>query len=99
MNIRDNLKKSKIKSIKVSEKLLEDGTYREITNTYRTKINYTLKLSFIKLNHKKNRILKGEIKRKKKLREPIVLCRDLKICEIVRERIDEKFEEIKKKAD
>lgn len=99
MDIKDNLKKSEIKSIIVSKTLLEDGTYREITNTYRTKINYTLKLSFIKLNHKKNRKLKGEIKRKKKLHEPIVLCRDSKICEIVRKRIDKKFEDIKRKAD
>ena len=83
----------------MSKKLLEDGTYSEITNTYRTKIDYTLKLSFLKLNHKKNRILKGEIKRAKKLGEPIVLCRDSEICRIVKERIDKKYKEAKEKAE
>lgn len=97
MEIEDNFKKSKIKSILVFKKFLENGTYGEIVNTYRTKIDYTLKLSFLKLNHKKNRILKGKLKRAKKLGEPIVLCRDSEICRIVKERIDKKYREAKEK--
>jgi hypothetical protein len=96
--IEDNFKKNKIKSILVSKKLLENGTYSEIVNTYRTKIDYTLKLSFLKLNHKKNRILKDKIKRAKKLGEPIILCRDSEICRIVKERIDKKYKEAKEKG-
>ena len=98
IEIEDNFKKNKIESILVSKKLLANGTYSEIVNTYRTKIDYTLKLSFLKLNHKKNRILKGKIKRAKKLGEPIILCRDSEICRIVKERIDKEYKEAKEKG-
>lgn len=93
----NHLNKCKIKSILVSKKLLQDGTQSEITNTYRTKMDYLLKLSFLKLNHNKNRILKGQIRRAEKLGKPIKLCRDSKICRIVEERFDKTFKEAMRK--
>ena len=43
-------------------------------------------------------MLKGEIKRAKKLSEPIVLYRDKKICEIVKERMDKNLKRQRKKV-
>ncbi len=45
--IQDNLEKSRIKSILVSKKVLEDDKCSEIRNTYRTIPDYSLKLSFL----------------------------------------------------
>jgi len=98
MESENNLGKNKIKPTIISKKHLEEGQYVEIIKIHSTKIDYTLKLSFLKLNHKKNRMLKGRIKRANKLGEPIVLCRDIKICKIVKERMDKKFKEANEKS-
>jgi len=97
MESENSLGKGKIKSVVVSKKHLEDGTQSEIIKTYSTKIDYKLKLSFLKLNHNKNRILKGEMKRVKKSGKPVVLCRDKKIYKVVEKRMDKKFKEAKEK--
>lgn len=97
MQSENSLGNIKIKSEAVSKKHNEEGGQSEIIKIFRTKIDYKLKLSFLKLNHNKNRMLKGELKRAKKLGEPIVFCRDQKICEIVKERMDIKFKEINKR--
>lgn len=73
-----------------SKNLNIDGEFHEITRTSRKAIDWHLKLSFIRLNHKTNRELKRMVKRADKFGDPIVLCRDPHICEIVDKRFSEK---------
>lgn len=87
-DIENKLNKCSTESISVSEKYLGNGEYAEITNLYRTPIDYTLKLSFLKLNHSNNRRIKGGIRKLKKSGEPITPCRGREICEIVDKRIE-----------
>ena len=97
VEIENNLKKSRIESILSYKKHAIDGGNDEITNMHRTPMNYTLKLSFLKLNHINNRRIRGEIRRSKKSGEPIKLCRNPKICETVDKYIENANQMIRKK--
>jgi len=87
VEIENNLKKSKIKSIKASKQYIENGYYGEIAYTYQMPMDYTLKLSFLKLNHITSKMIKSEMRKLKKSREQVTLCRNSELCEKIEDTI------------
>ncbi|MFZ3060401.1 MAG: DUF4238 domain-containing protein [Candidatus Methanoperedens sp.] len=59
----------------------KDGSYSEIEEIYTKGSNYRLKLTFIKLNHANNRLLKGKYKKLSRTSKPFNLCRNDEIVE------------------
>lgn len=78
------IKEKGVKSQTLPKKLTKDGKNEETILFQSTDINYPLKLSFIKLNHKKNRQFKGKYRRELSKSTIIQLVRNEEIDARVR---------------
>jgi Protein of unknown function (DUF4238) len=86
----------KLKSSKRIEVSTYDRRYdknsestHEIIKFHKARINYKLKLSFLKLNHIENRKFQGMVRRSLKVNKLTVFSRDSEICNTVKSRIDD----------
>lgn len=92
--IENNLKTREIKSTQTSKKYAGNGEDIKIIEQWQMPIDYTLKLSFLSLNHTVNKKVKGIIRKSKKSGEAITLCRSPKICGAVDKHIENTIKRI-----
>lgn len=88
-----------VESLKISKRIKlssysrtydeNSGSFREIIKFEKSRINYKLKLSFLKLNHEKNRMFQGMVKRSLKANKLEVFIRNPEICKTVESRVDD----------
>lgn len=97
-SVEDKISTNKIKPEYVSRSTQKEENNRKIIKISKLSIDYNLKLSFLKLNHEGDRVVKPWIKEIIKRNPTVVFVRDKVICDIVNKRIDEKMKEVKLKT-
>lgn len=95
-SIKDNIEKTKMTCSCIMEQTNGDGRHSEIIKTSKIPLKYNLKLSFLKLNHQKNKTFKPMAKKAIKKNPLSVFIRNKESIEIVKKRIKDKYNEAKK---
>lgn len=98
-SIEKTLKKTQMSVKIVGKRQLENGYYSEIFKTSVAPIDYSLKLSFLKLNHKTNKRFKSMAKRTLKKDPYTTFVRDQKAIDILDRRIENKLREAKEQLE